>query len=290
MAAGRASRTAVLVCQGRAAAHGRIAVDRFDDPTALALLGDDERAAVERMRTGEPPKAWGERMEYEMLRANSEVMVPRTVGIDDAVRERPTPQVVILGAGLDGRAWRMAELAGVDVFEVDQPASQQDKRDRIGDLRPVARSLRFVPVDFTRDALGEALAAADHDGGSATTWIWEGVVAYLTPEQVETTLGIVAGRSAPGSRLIVNYQAPALSATLGRLVTRALTVATRRTDPLAHEPRRSAWTPASMRTLLTGHGFAVVRDDDLLTLADDLDLEVRNRRTVALGRIAVADR
>ena len=34
----KASRTAVQVCQGRAVAHGRLAVGRFDDPTALALL------------------------------------------------------------------------------------------------------------------------------------------------------------------------------------------------------------------------------------------------------------
>jgi hypothetical protein len=44
--ADRASRTAVLVCQGRAAAHGRIAAGRFADPVAMALLRDSERVAV----------------------------------------------------------------------------------------------------------------------------------------------------------------------------------------------------------------------------------------------------
>lgn len=55
-------------------------------------------------------------------------MVPRTIAIDEAVRARPAPQVVILGAGLDARAWRMKELAGVDMFEVDHPPSQHESK------------------------------------------------------------------------------------------------------------------------------------------------------------------
>src|SRR5690349_13811189 len=118
-----ASRTAVLVCQGRAAADGRFAVGRFADPTAVSLLRPGEREIVQWVRDGAVPRQWQQRVDYETVRASAELMVPRTVVIDDAVRERPTPQTVILGAGLDGRAWRLPELAGVPVFEVDQPAS-----------------------------------------------------------------------------------------------------------------------------------------------------------------------
>jgi methyltransferase (TIGR00027 family) len=285
-----ASRTAVLVCQGRAVAQGRIAVDRFADPTAMPLLRADERPAVEQARSGVVPRVWGDRMEFEMLRATAEVMVPRTVRIDDAVRERRAPQLVILGAGLDGRAWRMEELASVDVFEVDHPASQQDKRDRTQGLPPPVAPLRFVPVDFTRDRLDVALASAGHRESVATTWIWEGVVPYLTRAEVEATMRVVGDRSAPGSRLIVNYQAPALVAAVGRVMARAMALTARRRDPLAQEPRRSSWTPAAMADLLTGHDFTVGSDGDLLTFAADLGLAVKNRRSVRIGRIAVADR
>jgi O-methyltransferase involved in polyketide biosynthesis len=113
--ANRASRTAVLVCQGRAAAHGRIAEGRFADPVAMALLRDSERVVVRRVRDGVPPEGWADRVEFEMVRASAEVIVPRTVAIDDAVRARLAPQLVIMGAGLDDRAWRMPELAGDDV-------------------------------------------------------------------------------------------------------------------------------------------------------------------------------
>jgi methyltransferase (TIGR00027 family) len=284
-----ASRTAVLVCQGRALAHGRMAIGRFNDPTAIALLRGGERAPVERARMGVPPRPWGERVEYEMLRASAEVMVPRTIAIDDAVRARPAPQLVILGAGLDGRAWRMSELASVAVFEVDRPASQRDKRDRVRELQPLAGSIQFVPVDFTDDPLDAALAAAGHREWVATTWVWEGVVPYLTPAEVEASAVVISGRSARGSRLIVNYQAPALSATLGRLVARGMAMVARRADPLAREPRRSSWKPAAMRELLASHGLAVIQDEDLLTLADGLHLRVRQRRSLAAGRVAVAE-
>jgi Leucine carboxyl methyltransferase len=52
------------------------------------------------------------------------------VAIDDAIRTAASPQVVILGAGLDGRAWRVSELADAIVFEVDHPDSQRMKRER----------------------------------------------------------------------------------------------------------------------------------------------------------------
>jgi methyltransferase (TIGR00027 family) len=286
-----ASRTAVLVCQGRAAAHGRLAVDRFDDPTAMDLLRPAERVVVERVRSGDPPPtAWRDRAEFEMVRGCAEVMVPRTVAIDDSVRERRQPQLVILGAGLDGRAFRMPELAAVDAFEVDHPASQQDKLDRARGMQPLAKSLRYVPVDFTRDQLDQALAAAEHQRNLPTTWVWEGVVPYLRRAEVRATLRVISELSASGSRLVVNYQAPAFSAAVGRLLVRSATRLLRARDPLKGEPQRSHWTPAAMNTLLHDVGWTVQRDEDLLTLAEQLSLRATQPRSLRNGRVVVADR
>jgi methyltransferase (TIGR00027 family) len=189
-----ASRTAVLVCQGRAAAHCRIAVGRFADPTALGLLREPERAVVERVRSGEPPNDWRRRLDYELVPATAEGMAPRTVAIDDAVGERPTTQVVIVGAGLDGRAWRMAELAEASVYEVDHPASQDDKRDRVdaAGLTLAAHAVTHVPVDFSRDPLDDRLGSTGHHRGEPTTWLLEGVVPYLSRGEVAATVTAVA--------------------------------------------------------------------------------------------------
>ena len=218
MAEWGASRTAVLVCQGRAVADGRLAVGRFADPTAAVLLQPDEREVVDQARAGVAPDGWADRLEYEWLTANAEVMAPRTVAIDDAVRECDHPQVVVLGAGLDGRAWRMPELAGVDVYEVDHPASQDDKRARAGDLGEPAARLHWVPVDFEHDDLTGALDEAGHDPARPTTWVWEGVVAYLTPAEVRRLCGD------RGLRVVRDDDLVTLAGRLGMPVTRARSV------------------------------------------------------------------
>jgi methyltransferase (TIGR00027 family) len=141
----------------------------------------------------------------------------RTRAIDAAVREGVTAgatQLVLLGAGLDARAWRMPELAGVRVFEVDHPSTQATKRARIGSRRPEAKDVTFVAVDFARDSLEQQLARAGHDASAPTFWIWEGVTPYLPLEATRGTLAAIAARSGPGSRLAVTYGTPTAT-TLG---------------------------------------------------------------------------
>jgi methyltransferase (TIGR00027 family) len=252
----------------------------------MPLLRPEEQTAVQRVRDETPPPDWADRMEYDMIRGGAELIVPRTVAIDDAVRSHPTPQLIILGAGLDGRAWR---LATGTVFEVDQPASQRDKRDRAAAL-PADRAPHYVPVDFTRDRLADVLAAAGHRADAPTTWIWEGVVPYLTRTAVAATVEAIAAGSASGSRLIVNYQTRSLRAAAGRVLVRAVSAASRRPAPAAGEPRRSTWTPATMATLLARNGFTVTADDDLLTLAAAVPSPATHPKQMHLGRILVADR
>lgn len=263
MKPGSASKTAELVAMGRALAHGTTDVQRFSDPTALTLLSDDARARIKRIRDGKPPQGWREAIKHGYLTRQSSFMVARTVAIDDAVRVAAAPQVVILGAGFDGRAWRMPELRDADVFEVDHPDSQAVKRERIGTLAQHARSVRFVPVDFTRDSLDDALAAAGHDPARRTTWIWEGVVMYLTLDEVAATLAVIARRSTPGSRVVVVYHSRAFMLWIVGLVLRRI-----------GEPLRSAFTPDAMRALLARHGFGVVQDEDIATIGRRLSPRV----------------
>ncbi|MEB8340884.1 class I SAM-dependent methyltransferase [Streptomyces endophyticus] len=197
---------------------------------------------------------------------------------------------VILGAGLDTRAWRLTGLAHTDVWEVDHPASQQDKRARLteaaatAELPPAARSVRFTPVDFAVDDLGAALDAAGHDPSAPTTWLWEGVVPYLTRDEVRTTLATLAARTAPGSTLVVNYQSPSAKATVGRLLTRVLGNSVTR-----GEPWRSLWKQRQLAALLAEHGWSVASDDDLLTVAHSLGSPTRGRSSLRSGRVAVAE-
>jgi methyltransferase (TIGR00027 family) len=263
MESGRGSRTAELVCMGRALAHGLVEPERFQDPTALTLLPEEARRRVEQARRAPLPRTFRERLRQGYFQTQSRMMVARTVAIDDAVRAAQTPQLVILGAGLDGRAWRMPELRDVAVFEVDHPDSQRDKRARAAKLEPASTDIRFVPVDFERDELDGALAAAGHDPQRPTTWLWEGVVMYLTLADIEATLAVMERRSARGSWLVVAYHQPSWVLSVVGLYLRRW-----------REPLRSAFKPAEMRALLGRFGFTTQSDRDITEIGRQLSPEV----------------
>src|ERR1051325_4074894 len=130
MNADRPSRTARFVALGRAVADAGLShVPDFRDPTARVFLNEKGKrylAKVERMaREGKRT------VRIDVVRVSADLMALRTTAIDTAVRDAiaaGATQLVILGAGYDGRAWRMSELADVKVFEVDHPATQGDKR------------------------------------------------------------------------------------------------------------------------------------------------------------------
>ena len=142
---------------------------RFHDPIATRMLTADERALVERAHDDSPPSAPGERLTWERIRACAEGMVPRTVLIDDALRRAGAGQLVIVGAGLDTRAWRLGELAEVDVYSVDHPATQASLRDQLsrrarqGSRSPrsgTTRSLSINPNRWRRVAARDAARRA----------------------------------------------------------------------------------------------------------------------------------
>jgi methyltransferase (TIGR00027 family) len=174
----------------------------------------------------------------------------------------------------------MPELVETTVFEVDHPDTQREKQERIAALTQAARDVRFAPVDFTCDSLDDALAAAGHDPVLATTWLWEGVVMYLAPADIEATLAIIERRSVVGSRLIIAYHSPALMLRLIGPFVRRL-----------GEPLRSAFTADTMRALLSKYGFGVVWDAAMPTIDDAMSAEIAQAtRRMKHLRIVTADR
>ena len=250
MKADRASRTAHLVALARALADAGLShIPDFRDPTARVFLtekGEKSFAKTERaFRDGQRGLA------ANAARVMADLMALRTTAIDTAVRDAiagGATQLVILGAGYDGRAWRLSELAGVKVFEVDHPATQSEKRAWVANLSPAVGTVSFVSIDFEREALGTVLDRAGHDPSSPTCWIWEGVVMYLTREAMHRTLAGIAERSARGSTLIVNYHS-GQRGFFARVVYR-----------LIGEPQISSWTREEMAADLRAAGFTVSED------------------------------
>ena len=162
-------------------------------------------------------------------------------------------QYVILGAGFDTFSLRGRELADqVQVFEVDHPATQRIKRERVrrvaGHIPP---NLAFVPVDFETERLDEVLRGSRFDAGQPAFFSWLGTTYYLTQDAIRETLGCIAAVAAPGSRLVCDYKLPlapeqsvALNDKLERLVKRL------------GEPMRSAFAPEELKAEMARIGWA----------------------------------
>ncbi|MGN6473592.1 MAG: class I SAM-dependent methyltransferase [Mycobacteriales bacterium] len=285
-----ASRTAVFVCQGRALADGRWATNHFRDPVAHSMLRHAEVAEVERALAPQPPDDWRAGNRARAIEACAEAVVPRTVAIDRAIEEAAHQQVVILGLGLDSRPYRLPALGDAVVYAVDHPASLADSTERAEGLPVVARQLVRIAVDLAESDLGSPLLQAGYSMVTPTTWVWEGVVPYLTTRAVREVVHTIAALSAAGSRLVINYQAASSIAVIGRYAGEAYARLAKLEDPFAGEPWRSFWRPRNMRRVLERSGFAVESDTDMLGVAQRIGSPATHVRSVANGRVVVARR
>ncbi|WP_406135316.1 SAM-dependent methyltransferase [Streptomyces sp. NBC_01089] len=131
-------------------------------------------------------------------------IVIRTKFLDDLLDRAVTSgvrQVVLLGAGMDSRAFRMDWPAGTRLFEVDTAEPLDFKAAVLRQEQAVPRCERItVPVDLRDDWPG-ALAAAGHVPARPTVWIAEGLLIYLPEDAVQLLLERVGALSAAGSRM-----------------------------------------------------------------------------------------
>lgn len=166
-------------------------------------------------------------------------------------------QIVILGAGFDTRAYRLAGGAGIPVFEVDHPVTQHAKRTAIaGVVEPLPGNVRFVAVDFDRDDLGARLHDAGYRADLRTLFVWQGVIMYLTPAGIDATLGVVATHAAAGSIVVFDYMYARLKRRMAgpsplRLFTQ-----------LVGEQMSFAIDPQDLGPFLAARGFEMVESID----------------------------
>lgn len=209
-----ASRTAEGIAAARARESAKPAAERiFHDPFARHFLG--RRYRVIRLI---PPLGWFlRRRNGRILPGMFGGLVARTRFMDDhlvhCVRAG-IEQLVILGAGYDARAYRFKELlSGIRVFEVDHPATQQVKVDKLRQfLGDLPAHVTYVSVRFNRQGLEQPLPESGYDPGLKTLFIWEGVTMYLTARGIDSTLAFISGRSAPGSSVVFDYFPPSVAA------------------------------------------------------------------------------
>ena len=241
------SRTALMIARQRAAHqvldHGSI----LSDPFAMKILREDEKDVLQ-FATTHPLASIGRLFTAARSRI-AEDALSRAV-------ERGIRQIVILGAGLDTFALRNPHGAQLRIYEVDHPATQAGKRERLAEAQiALPPWLIFAPVDFERDDLGEKLVAAGFQQHAPAFFTWLGVVPYLTQDAIGRTLDYIS--SIPNSEAVFDYLEPpeAFSEELRKLETQ-------RTEQLKKmgEHSVSRFEPAGMAAILRSHGFSAIED------------------------------
>jgi methyltransferase (TIGR00027 family) len=172
-------------------------------------------------------------------------------------------QVVLMGAGFDCRAWRLAALSGATVFEVDHPATQGKKR-AVTEGDPPAGRVAFVPWNFERplSELPARLAREGHDASALTMTVLEGVLMYLTPEATDATFACIREYSAPGSLAAITYMDKSLVEERSRAASgRRLVVR------LVGEPFRNGFEAGTVPAWLAKRGFHLERDESASQIA-----------------------
>lgn len=207
----RVSRTSVMVaCQRAITARDPNPDTRNPDYLAEELLDPELMTLVPACADLQRPfeDVWAEYVKRGVR--GFFAVVARTRHIDRSLQAslaEGVRQVVILGAGLDSRAYRMGpDHSGVRFFEVDLPATQEDKKQRVVRvLGSLPRNVVYVPVDFERESLRTRLSEAGFREDAPAFFVWEGVSMYLTAEAVDATLDYIARGTASDSSIIFDY-------------------------------------------------------------------------------------
>lgn len=190
-------------------------------------------------------------------------------------------QLVILGAGLDARAYRFDELKKIRVFEVDHPASQASKKEKVRRaLGELPTHVTYVPVDFNSESLEQRLPESGYNESRKTLFIWQGVTQYLTPKAVDSTLAFIVQHSPVGSSVIFDYMYTAL---LDGTVRHGEVEKMRRDRWVFGEEMVFGIPEGAATTFLEQRGFTSVQDAGHKFLHDTYFHGINANRTVAYG-------
>jgi methyltransferase (TIGR00027 family) len=189
--------TAIGVAAARAVESAR--PDRlFDDPLAGAFVA----AADWR------PWVLSDERQRALVATLATWVVVRTRFIDDVLLDSAADgcrQMVLLGAGLDTRAFRLDWPDGTRLFELDT-AAVLDFKDRVlSEQGAEPRCERIVVRADLRENWPAALRAAGFSDAEPVAWVIEGLLAYLAAEEADGVLDATVALSAPGSRLALSH-------------------------------------------------------------------------------------
>ncbi|MBL4952008.1 class I SAM-dependent methyltransferase [Neobacillus sp. YIM B02564] len=216
----KGSLTALVSCFARGYHTSKSQKPIFQDPVANSLLLDEEKQLIAAnwanaihffdQERGETLPTFAEKLEWVMNNQTIPQLVSRSRYAEDGLMQainRGVRQYVILGAGLDTFAFRQENLPhDFTIFEVDHPATQAFKRNRLNELgMDIPANLKFVPVDFTTDSFVAELKKAGYDEQKQSYFSLLGVVMYLGKRDFLRLLSAVSNLAVAGSSFVFDY-------------------------------------------------------------------------------------
>ncbi len=216
----KVSLTALLTSYARAYHAVHDAPKIFDDFLAYQFFTEEERKNLEKnlaesLKFFDPERAascpdQATALAWYMRIQGAPTTISRSRYTEDCLEtalQKGVCQYVILGAGMDTFAFRRPDLAGwLEIFEIDHPLTQAFKLSRLKELGwEQPGHLHFIPVDFTKETLANALRQSPYDPQEPSFFSWLGVTIYLTRAEVFTTLRTIAGIAPAGSSIIFDY-------------------------------------------------------------------------------------
>jgi len=116
-------------------------------------------------------------------------------------QEESIKQVILMAAGLDTRAYRLARPASTSVFELDQPAVLQEKEQILHSAGARTECARYALGADLTGSWKEALIEAGFDLSNPSAWLLEGFLFYISTGSISHLLEEVNSLSATGSWL-----------------------------------------------------------------------------------------
>ena len=291
--------TTALATSLMRAAHTRLDPNPLiDDPWGDRLVPESARdmfrkaalgrmdAEAQRKALASPGTIIDESLRRSVAYAN---VITRTRFAEDALKVAVTKgirQYVLIGAGFDSFTLRRpAFAADLEIFEIDSPATQNLKRERITACGlTLPDSVHFIAADLSRETVAAALARSPFRADELTFFSWLGVTMYLTHEANRETLRSIASCAPMASELVFTYmderQFHAQSAAFDELEQRVAALG---------EPFLSGFDPGTLARELEGCGLQLLEDLNGIEMAAKYDrADVNGLRPSRFSHIALA--
>ncbi|WP_013335011.1 SAM-dependent methyltransferase [Gloeothece verrucosa] len=119
-------------------------------------------------------------------------------------------QVIIVGSGMDTRAFRLNWKSDTHVYEIDQASVLQYKQSCLSGMAPQCHQ-HLIYADLRETLWQKLLLCQGYQPSQPSLWLLEGLLYYLNQDEVENLLVTINHLSVVGSGLAADLMNPVIA-------------------------------------------------------------------------------